>query len=143
MKCIFYTIHEDPKTVDKSLSDGVTIEGVLRDPLNVVDPIIEFEAEGLVAAEYNYVYIEDLARYYFCTITNDSYTINTATCHCDVLKTACDLLKARRATLKRSEYLYNGYLNDPDFNAYAYRNIVLKSFPSGITADNIILMTVG
>lgn len=143
MKCIFYTINQDPKTVNKTLEDGSTIEGIIRDPLDVVNPIIEFEAAGLTAAAYNYVYIEDLHRYYFCTITNDSYTINTATCHCDVLKTAYDFLKQRHATLRRSEYLYNGYLNDPDFNAYAYRNIVLKSFPSGITADNIILMTVG
>lgn len=143
MKCIFYTINQDPKKVNKTLSDGVTIEGILRDPLNVVDPIIEFEAGGLESAAYNYVYIEDLARYYFCTVTNDSYNLNTATCHCDVLKTASSFLAQRKATLKRSEYLYNGYLNDPDFNAYAYRNIVLKSFPTAIRNDSIILMTVG
>ena len=139
----FYTNNSDPKAVNKNLSNEFTTNGILRDPLNIVDPIIEFEKAGLEAAAFNYCYIEDLNRWYFCTITNDSNTMNTATCHCDVLKTASQWLRQRRATLKRSEYLYNGYLNDPDFNAYAYRNIVLKSFPNSIRNDSIILMTVG
>ena len=139
----FYINKSDPKVYNKQLDGEVTLNGILRDPLNVVDPVIEFEKAGLEAAGYNYCYIEDLHRWYFCRITNDSNTMNTATCHCDVLKTAGQYLLSRRATLKRSEYLYNAYLNDPDFNAYAYKKIVLKSFPSGITSDNIILMTVG
>lgn len=138
-----YKTLSDPKTVNKTLTDELTVSGISRDPVNIISPVIEVQADNNALAGYNYAYIEDYARYYFVEPTNDSYNMNTITLHCDVLKTSLPWLLQRNATITRNERLYNSYLNDPDFNAYAYTNIVTKTFPAGVNADSIILMTVG
>ena len=137
-----YNNASDPKMVNKTLSNEKIINGVPRDPVDVVNPVIEVE-NALEIAGYNYAYIEDYARYYFVSVSNDSYNLNTIKLHCDVLRTAAPWLRARVATLTRNEKTYNRYLNDPDFSAYAYTNIVTKAFPYKINSDSIILMTVG
>ena len=138
-----YKTSDDPKKVDKVLTDELSINGIAREPVNLVDPIIEIDGDNLAILGYNYAYIEDFNRYYFINPTADSYNLNTLSLHCDALKTAAPWLRQRSATLTRSEQWFNGYLNDAEFNALAYRNIVVKNFPTGVTGDSIILMTVG
>lgn len=140
-----YKTESDPKTVDKVLTDELSLTGVCRDPVNYVDPVIEIQGSSSahMLEGYNYMYIEDFARYYFINVTPESYDLNIVNGHCDVLKTASAWLKQRNATITRNQRLYNAYLTDPEFNAYAYTNIITKTFPSGITSDSIILMTVG
>ena len=138
-----YMSMSDPKCVSKQLTGEISINGVARDPVDVVNPVIEYEGDNATLAGYNYAYIEDYGRYYFMDVQNDSYNLNTITLHCDVLKTADVWLRARNATITRNEKLYNSYLNDPEFNSYAYTNIVTKAFPNAVNLDSIILMTVG
>lgn len=139
-----YKCGSDPLCVDKTLTDELDVSGTVRDPIDQVNPIVEIEgATAHMLEGYNYMYIEDYARYYFITIQNDSYSMNTVRGRCDVLSSAKNFLRARTATIKRNERLYNAYLTDPEFNAYAYTNIVTRAFPYGITQDSIILMTVG
>ena len=138
-----YTTISDPKTADKVLTGELPVTGVARDPVDVVNPVIELENNNTTLAGYNYAYIEEYNRYYFADIQNDSYNLNTITLHCDVLSTAKNYLRQRTATITRNEKLYNSFLNDPEFSAYAYRNIVTKIFPSAVNADSIVLMTVG
>lgn len=138
-----YKCVSDPKTVNKILNSELVLTGIAKDPVNAANPIIELEGDNDTLAGYNYAYIQDWARYYFVTPQADSYNLNTFVFTTDVLMTAKPWLLSRLATVTRNEKLYNSYLTDPDFNAYAYRNIVTKAFPAGITEDNIILMTVG
>lgn len=138
-----YITTSDPKYIEKTLTGEISINGVARDPVDVVNPIIEYERGEIDISGYNYAYIEDFNRWYFMTVSDDSYNMHTLTMHCDVLKTSSVWLKARSATITRNEKLYNSYLNDPNFNAYAYTNIVTKQFPIAINLDSIILMTVG
>lgn len=140
-----YKCGSDPRCVDKTLTDELVVSGTARDPLDTVNPILTIQgnANGHMLEGYNYMYIEDYARYYFVTIEPDSYDLNTVRGRCDILSSAKAWLRARSATITRNEHLYSAYLTDPEFNAYAYTNIVTKSFPSGLTGDSIILMTVG
>ena len=138
-----YINTSDPKAVNKILTSEIALNGVARDPVDVVNPIIEIQNDHTTLAGYNYAYIEDYNRWYFLEVVNDSYNLNTIHLHCDVLKTAASWLRARNATITRNEKLYNAYLNDPDFNAYAYTNIVTKAFPYKVNLDSIVLMTVG
>ena len=139
-----YKTTSDPKDTNKVLTDELAINnGVARDPVDVVNPVIEYGGNNTTLAGYNYAYIEDYSRFYFMDVQNDSYNLNTLTLHCDVVKTAAPFLKQRMATVSRNEKLYNSYLTDPEFNAYAYKNIVTKQFPSAVNADSIVLMTVG
>lgn len=138
-----YKTLDDPKTVNKTLTDELTVSGVARDPVNVTTPVIEVEADNSSLAGYNYAYIEDYARYYFVDVTNDSWKFNTLTLSCDILTSSRAWLLARTATITRNERLYQSYLTDPDFATYAYTNIVTKLFPQSVNMDSIILMTVG
>lgn len=140
-----YKTASDPRTVDKVLTDELVVTGVPRDPLDILNPVIEVQGNSTdhLLAGYNYMVIEEYNRSYFLELTNDSYDLNTVRGRVDVLSSAKTYLRAKSATLTRNERQYSAYLNDSEFNAYAYRNIVTKKFPSGITGDSIILMTVG
>ena len=144
MNITLYQNLSEPKAVNKQLLSPKDISGVARDPLDMVNPVIEVEGDIVATlGAYNYMYIADYARYYFINLTGESYNLNTITGRCDVLMSAKNQLLNRTATLTRNEKYYNTYLTDTDFKAYAYKNIVTKSFPNGITGDSIILMTVG
>ena len=138
-----YITTSDPKSIDKTLTGEISIEGVARDPVDVVNPVIEYQRGETDISGYNYAYIEDFNRWYFMEVSDDSYNMHTLTMHCDVLKTSSAFLRARNATITRNQRLYNSYLNDPEFPSYAYTNIVTKAFPTPVTGDSIILMTVG
>lgn len=138
-----YINTSDPKAVDKTLTGEISITGVARDPVDVVNPVIEYQRGETDITGYNYAYIEDFNRWYFMDVTCDSYNMLTLTMHCDALSTAKNYLRARNATITRNQRLYNSYLNDPEFPSYAYTNIVTKVFPTPVTGDSIILMTVG
>lgn len=138
-----YKVLDDPKNVNKTLTDELVVTGVARDPVNITAPVIEVEADNSTLAGYNYAYIEDYARFYFVNPTNDSWNLNTLFLRCDILSSAKAWLLARTATITRNERLYQSYLSDPEFSTYAYTNIVTKAFPSGVNSDSIILMTVG
>ena len=138
-----YINTSDPKAVDKTLTGEISITGVARYPVDVVNPVIEYQRGETDITGYNYAYIEDFNRWYFMDVTCDSYNMLTLTMHCDALSTAKNYLRARNATITRNQRLYNSYLNDPEFPSYAYTNIVTKVFPTPVTGDSIILMTVG
>ena len=138
-----YINTSDPKAVDKTLTNEISITGVARDPVDVVNPIIEYQRGENDISGYNYAYIEDFNRWYFMSVTDASYNMHTLNMHCDALSTAKNYLRARNATITRNQRLYNSYLNDPEFPSYAYTNIVTKVFPTPVTGDSIILMTVG
>ena len=138
-----YITPSDPKSVNKELTNEKVISGVARDPLDILNPVIEVEDASLSIAAYNYMYIEDYSRYYFIETRPDSYNYETITGRHDVLMNSKSYLLPLKATLRRAQRYYNGYLIDDEYNAYAYKNIVTKSFPTGITGDSIILMTVG
>ena len=135
--------NSDNKTVNKVLSGELSFDGTARDPLDVVNPVIEIQGDIMAYQAYNYAFIPNYNRYYFVEFQGDSYGMNTMKLRCDVLMTAAVYLRQRQATITRNERMYNAYLNDPDFSSYAYTNIVTKSFPQGISDDSIILMTVG
>lgn len=140
-----YVNNSDPKCVTKTLTSELVISGTARDPLDMVNPVIEVEGDIVSSiGQYNYMVIEDYARSYFInSITADSYHLSTINAHCDVLSSAKNWLFARNATITRNERLYQSYLTDPDFATYAYTNIVTKVFPQSVSMDSIILMTVG
>lgn len=140
-----YVSNSDPKCVDKVLVNELEVSGTARDPLDMVNPVIEVEGDIVSSiGQFNYMIIEDYARSYFITsITGDSYHLSTIHAHCDILSSSKAWLRARTATITKNENLYSAYLNDPDFDSYAYKNIVTKTFPYGINSDSIILMTVG
>lgn len=144
MNVKLYTISDDNKVVSKTL--GTTKEYssvVIKEPTDVLAPTVRIQTSDNLSG-INYCYIQRYGRYYFVdkiiTTPNGFWELS---CRCDVLMSYKTQIKALSGTLVRSEKNYNGYLNDSEFKAVAYRKIVTKQFPNAMTEDCFILMTVG
>ena len=139
-----YTVTDDNNKVDKTLGTAKEYTGsIMKTMTDVTAPTIRIQsAENL--SGINYCYIERYGRYYFVnrirTTPNGMWEID---CRCDVLMSYKSEILSLTGTLERSETQYNGYLNDPEYKALAYRKIVTKQFPTAMTEDCFILMTVG
>lgn len=62
MEVIFYYSTSDDRKINKELTQGPRITGVLRDSVSIETPVIRFESNELML--WNYAWIEDLQRYY-------------------------------------------------------------------------------
>lgn len=139
-----YKYTGEPEVVDKTLSEltAVTLDCEFRDEQNVLQPTLTCTASSM--PDVNYMYISRYERYYWITrmetYPNGKWIIHGRV---DVLKSYAAGIKALTGTVTRQESLANGYLPDEKYKAKGYKAIVTKTFPSGMTADSIILMTVG
>ena len=74
----------DERQIFKTLVDGVTLEGTLRDASSIISPTIMFTSEEVM--RYNYCYIPQWQRYYFVkdieSFRNNLYVVSL---ECDVL----------------------------------------------------------
>lgn len=64
MEIILYKTISSPETVSKTLTDGLTVNGALRNSNNVIQPYVEMTTD---VTNYNYAYIPQYKRYYFVT----------------------------------------------------------------------------
>lgn len=64
MDVYFYFNQSDDRVINKRLleMDGNKFEGVPRDEISVMNPVIRFESNEIL--RYNYAYIPELQRYY-------------------------------------------------------------------------------
>lgn len=62
MTIVLYHNASDTRVINKILVGGREFEGVMRDEMGVMTPIIRIESESVI--DYNYAYIPDLQRYY-------------------------------------------------------------------------------
>lgn len=144
MDVITYKISDDNNKVSKSLGTGTTYQNVvMKEPTDVTAPTFRITSTSNLS-DVNYCYIARYNRYYFVdkivAVNNGLWELS---CRCDVLMSYKNQIRALTGTLERSETTYNGYLNDPKYNALAYRKIVTKQFPTALNNDCFILMTVG
>jgi hypothetical protein len=139
-----YKYTGEPEVVDKQLNEqsATTLDCEFRDEQDVLTPTLTCTASSM--PDVNYMYIARYNRYYWIreikTYPNGKWMIYARV---DVLKSYAAGIKALTGTVTRQESLANGYLPDERYKAKGYKAIVTKTFPSGMTADSIILMTVG
>lgn len=92
----------------------------------------------------NYCYITETGKYYYISpdykIENKSVIIALKE---DVLMSYKNQILAQTCTISKNEKYSNSYLYDDGYQLLAYKNIVTKTFPRGLTDNSIILMTVG
>jgi hypothetical protein len=62
MEVQFFYNRSDDRKINKFLQEGETFEGELRDEVNVMNPVIRFDAPGVL--RYNYAFVPELQRYY-------------------------------------------------------------------------------
>lgn len=138
-----YKISDDKNVVTKTLGTALDVSGVARGSFPVTGGTITVETSTDIT-KYNYCYVQDTGRYYYIDnidiLRNTLYLLDLKV---DVLMTYDAQIRALTGTVDRQENLYNGYIQDGKYNALAYTQIVAKTFPNGMTSDNLILMTVG
>lgn len=142
MQVIFYDNLSDKRYLTKNLQNPLSLDLKLKD----VEPYknMSFElSKGTGVASKNYCYIPDIATYYYVETKDYNNGFLGVSCDIDVRMTFGAQIRGLTGTIKRSENIYNGYLMDGNFAAYAYEEIVCKRFPNEMTADRLILMTIG
>lgn len=144
MEVITYTTTDEAEKVTKTLTNAATYSDVtMKDPTDVVHPIITIQTTANLSS-VNYMRIERYGRYYLVekpiAVKNGVWELH---CTSDPLMSFKESLLNVYGTVTRSETLYNGYLNDSQYKALSYRNIVTKTFPQAVANDSCILMTVG
>lgn len=144
MNIDLYTITDDPRVVDKTVGTAtLSTSGVPRGAITVTGGEVTIETSTDLSG-INYAYISDFGRYYYVDditiLRNDVYILRLRV---DVLMTYSAEIKTLVGTIDRNEGLADAYLQDGKYIAKVYRQCVTKAFPNSMTADNIILMTVG
>ena len=139
-----YNVSDDNEKIDKTLGTAKSFTNCsIKEQTDVTNITLRIQTTDNLSA-YNYAYVSEYGRYYYIDrieTTPTGYWV--LSCRCDVLMSFKSDILNLKGTVTRSESLYNGYLIDNEYKAYAYRNIVTKQFPSGLTDDTFILMTVG
>lgn len=143
MEIILYTNTAADDHLTPTLGTGLTFSDcVLKHEADVDTPVFELQTTTNLAG-YNYAKIARYGRYYWVkprVIRNNLWEL---VCESDPLATFKSELLNLTGTVTRAEQLYNGYLNDPNYQALAPLEYTFKKFPNGLTNNSLILMTVG
>lgn len=104
MTVTLYQLSLNPIVVNKTLNTGTDKSCTIKDNLDVLNPVIELDFDASILSK-NYMYIQDLGRYYFIEnidIVNHTIVI---TGHVDVLKTYATAIKSGSCTATRSNFI--------------------------------------
>lgn len=139
-----YNVSDDNEKVNKTLGTAKEFTNCsIKEQTDITNITLRIQTTDNLSA-YNYVYVSEYGRYYFIDRIETTPTgFWVLSCRCDVLMSFASQILNLRGTVTRSESLFNMYLMDDRYKAYAYRDIVTKQFPSAIEDDSCILMTVG
>lgn len=138
-----YQTSDDNSVISKNLTNELTLENVvIKHNIDILNPSF-FVTTNENLSNYNYCFIERYGRYYYLSVESENNNVWRLNGKVDVLKTYESSIRNLYGTITRNENLYNGYLNDGEFIATNYRQIVTKKFPNAMENDTFILMTVG
>lgn len=137
-----YIYDGKPNKVNKTIQANEEYTGVLNAMFNILTPVVRLRTHTPVS--FNYVYIEELNRYYFVSELTQDGDICTVHLNVDVLMTYKDKILDSVATLIKGEHV-NKYASNRE-NIYDLRPKLKKlDFPNtGLfnDNDNIIMVTI-
>ena len=126
MTIFLYYNKSDRIKLIKRLTEIAEIEGTIREPTSLIDPVIVLQYNSVVG--YNYCYIPEFERYYFIddlvSIRNGLVEIH---CHVDVLNTYGNAVRELHAFVARSNVNYDGTIIDERalFGQYEKKEIIV------------------
>jgi len=130
MKGKFYNNKSDARYLNKSIDlkyDNIPIE--VLTPASVVRPVLKVSS-GLIGQSVNYVYVEELDRYYFIrnwVMENGHVQLE---CEVDVLMSFKDAIKKQNVIVARQEKEYNLYQVDEKMKFYNTNATKVREFPT-------------
>ena len=140
IEAILYNYNGKYNSLPKTLGDGTTLRGLLRDTYNVASPVLT--VRHTLPFTFNYCYVPVLGKYYFINrvdITgNDTARLELS---CDVLQTYKDAILASVGTVTQRD-TPNKYVNDREAKYDVRPNFETVNFPvSGLfNKDGSIIM---
>lgn len=137
-----YNNTSPPNYVNKSITEVISLEGTLREPTSIIDPVVIIERNSPIG--FNYAHIPIFNRYYFVTgISSETNNLVAIAMHVDVLMTYREQIANMNAIIKRQENQYNLYLDDGIFKAYQNTKHKIIKFPYGFNNFSYILALAG
>ena len=126
MNIVLYYNKSERNKMDKTIEEVIVLEGNFRDSVSILRPRIIIELDDFI--DFNYIYIEDLHRYYFVNnvvcVRNNIYLIE---CSVDVLMSYKEDILKQIAFVNRSHSTHNKYIKD----------MVIAKEPSIINYQNV------
>lgn len=129
MKATFYNNASDERYLNKSITakfSNIDIEVIT--PASVVRPSFRLSS-GLLGQSVNYVYVNELERYYYIrnwTMDNGFVILE---CEVDVLMSFKNAIKNQNVIVSRQQKKYNLYMTDHKQKFYNTNATVVKEFP--------------
>ena len=142
MLATFYYNKSDKRYMNKSIEakySNINIEVV--QPSSVVRPTL-LVSSGLIGQGVNYVYVNELERYYYIKdwIMENGYI--QLECEVDVLMSFKSAIKDQYVIVSRQEHDFNLYQIDEKMNCYNTPVYRTMKFPSGFTSSGDIVLVV-
>lgn len=143
MNSTFYENLSDERYLNKTITAKYTdIPIEMLNPSNVVRPSLKVSS-GLIGQSVNYLYIDELERYYYIRNWSMENGYIRLECEVDVLMSFKKDIKKQNTIVARNEKFFNMYLEDNKIKIQNRTAIRTVRFPSGFTARNLILGVVG
>lgn len=122
--------------IGKNKTNVLAASGTLKDRTSLTDPVFLIACSDTEAAKTNYIYVQDLLRYYFVrdcvSVRNGLYEF---TCHVDVLESWKAQILVQRAIISRQQERWNLYLNDGQFKVFQNPHIEVFPFTHGFDSE--------
>lgn len=147
MTVILYTNSSPDNAVSKTLAQISSNEFVFKESSSILNPVIRLS--GLNVADLkdcNYMYIDDLSRYYYITnIQTVRTNLVEVSGRVDPLMSFKDEILSNTAIISRNEKAWNLFINDGVLKTYQNPQIATSNFTSGFTKSNpsIVLAVAG
>ena len=140
MTVIFYKYDSIKNKINKTLSNGLTINDVvIQNDFDITDFELLIKNNNF-NSEYNYCYIQDLRRYYFIeSVEKMNGTIYKIRVSVDVLKSYANDIQNISAIITKSENPDNNFVNCEVSENYT--NEVINLTDNFNHSGNLILVT--
>lgn len=141
MQIQVYTVPNDSKAIPKTLENPITLNGALRNEVDIINPT--FEVTSAVPLTCNYCYIQEYSRYYFVTVDTVRTGLYRLRCKCDVLQTYYPQFKSIPCIIGRSTNVFNSYIPDSKRNFFQYTQQTYKNIGDIGAPTTLLMVTVG
>ena len=112
MNAVLYKYKGLKNILNKELKDGVNAYCYFKQSVNITNPSLIFALENTKILEYNYIYLQDLKRYYFVdsieSIKKNVFCFNLKE---DVLMSFNDSILNAECVIIKSENPNNDFVN--------------------------------
>ena len=146
MNISLYKTNSEKNVVYKTITNEVNFSNVtFKNPTEILNPVITLST-AIDVESYNYCYIPEYNRYYYISnivsVVNGLWSLNLSV---DVLMSFKQYFANFDVILKRSQTVYNKYINDGEIITEADNIISTFKFPQTPLSKQMyfILTTVG